>query len=549
MPKQVTERQIEQLIEGLIDKMQKANELFLMNIGEKIKKIKKLRPSEAYKLVQILKYGGNYDDIVNKISKITNINIKKLDKMFEAYSKKDMKFAEDFYNYRNIPFAEYNKNSELKRQTEALANIAKQEMYDFSRSNVLGYTVTDRDGNEIFKGLRQAYNDLLDEAFINVGQGKETFDNSMRKIIKEIGTSGLKTLNYQSGRAVRLDSAIRMHLHNRLNELHNENQVLFGKQFDSDGIEISVHENPAPDHSEVQGRQFSNEEFDKLQNGEEAKAYNGKTYSLDHDGKNGYRPISEMNCYHTIFSIILGVSEPEYSDKQLANIKRQNSRKFEFEGKKYTKYEGTQLQRRIETQIRKEKDMQILAKASGSEELVAESQYNIKALTNKYNELSKVSKLPTKKQRMRVSEYKVASTAEFDNKVKMLYNIGTKEENAALYFKAKRKQQKIRTGGYNLNIIPEKQRAHNFGDELYQKGKSYFNLSIEEEQELVNEFAGTGYIPSTTSGNLKNVEICKTDKIIGKYINKNYEIEEDTNSFVIHYSKKGVHIVPANKRS
>ena len=40
-----------------------------------------------------------------------------------------------------------------------------------------------------------------------------------------------------------------------------------GQRFGSDGVEISAHAISAPDHLPVQGRQFSNEEFCKMQNG------------------------------------------------------------------------------------------------------------------------------------------------------------------------------------------------------------------------------------------------------------------------------------------
>jgi hypothetical protein len=205
---------------------------------------------------------------------------------------------------------------------------------------------------------------------------------------------------------MRLDSAVRMHLKSRLRELHNENQKLFGAEFGADGYEISVHSNPAIDHEQVQGRQFSIAEYDRLNSGFEAKDYKGKTYTLDHDGKNGYRPISEMNCYHYIFSIVLGVSEPEYSDKQLKEIIDSNNKGFEFEGKHYTNYQGTQLQRQLERAIREQKDIQIFAKASGNNELVGDAQQKITQLTNKYKELSNISGLSTKMQRLRVSGYR-----------------------------------------------------------------------------------------------------------------------------------------------
>lgn len=66
---------------------------------------------------------------------------------------------------------------------------------------------------------------------------------------------------------------------------------------------------------------------------------------------------------------------------------------------------GTQLQRRIETEIRKAKDTQILARASGDTELIEQSQNKIRLLTSKYNDLCKESGLQPKKIRMQVAGY------------------------------------------------------------------------------------------------------------------------------------------------
>ena len=406
----MNDKQVKLIIERLLQRIQKSNELFLTNIGNNLKKIKKLKPSEARQLIQILKYGGNYDDIVKKMSKYTNLNVKDIDKIFSSFAKKDLNFNKQFYEYRNIPFVEYEKNMPLKRQTEALTNIVKNEVYNFSRTNVLGYTIKDKEGNLIFKGLREVYNELLDTAFLNVGQGKETFDSALRGILKEIGKSGLKTINYESGKSMRLDSAITMHLRGRLTELHNENQKLIGDEYKADGIEISVHFNPAPDHEEAQGRQFSLEQYELLQSEGVAKDINGKEIDLHGTLKDGsstisFRPIGEYNCYHYEFRIVVGVSKPNYNEEQLKKIIDDNNKGFEYEGKHYTNYEGEQIQRRMETAIREQKDIQILGRESNDMQMVDEAQKKIKILTNKYKEFSNASGLGTKMGRLRVSNY------------------------------------------------------------------------------------------------------------------------------------------------
>ena len=395
----ITEEQAELIVERLISRIEQANTYFLKKMGNSIKQIRKLTPSQAQQLVQILKYGGNYEEIIKQVAKYTNLNIADIDKIFAEYAKKDLLFAKKFYEY--TPYVPFDQNTAVKTQTMALSNIVKNEMYNFTRANVLGYTI-----NGKFYNLRETYNELLDTALLNVNQGKETFDSAMTRILKDIGGNGLKTIDYESGRSVRLDSTIRMHLQSRLRELHNENQKIIGEEIGYDGIEITVHANPAPDHEDVQGHQFSIEQYDMLNNGSLARDYKGNMYSLDHDANGSFRPISELNCYHYIFSIVLGVSKPQYNEQQLKQIIDDNNKGFEFDGKHYTNYEGTQLQRQLERKIREQKDIQTLAKESDNKELIAESQSKITQLTQKYKELSKISGLPTKMERMKVSGYR-----------------------------------------------------------------------------------------------------------------------------------------------
>lgn len=404
----INEKEIEKVIQRFVERTNKANITFLKAIAEKIKQIGELSPSKAQQLLQILKYGETYDQIIQKLSKYLDMNVAETNQVVQSYVKKDLDFAERFYQYKDItPDTSILYNTQI----QSLSNIIQKQMYDFTRSNVLGYTIKGLDGKNKFVGLRDAYNELLDTAFLNVGQGKQTFDQAMSDILTQIGDSGLKTINYQSGRNVRLDSAVSMHLKSRLRELHNETQKIIGEQFGADGVEISVHEYPAPDHENVQGRQFSKEQFENLQNGLEATDYKENKYTLDHDGKNGYRPISEMNCYHYTFDIILGVSKPLYSDKQLQQIKETNDKGFDYEGKHYTMYQGTQLQRNLERRIREQKDMQILAKESDNQILAGESQNKITVLTRKYKDLSEKSGLPTQLERAKVSKYKRSKQA------------------------------------------------------------------------------------------------------------------------------------------
>lgn len=406
----LSEQIIEQLTERLVNRIEKGNEYVLEQIGKSINKIGTLSPSKAQQIAQVLKYGGSYEKIVNKLAEITNMNVQDIYKIFEEVAKHDYRFAKQFYDYRGIDYIPYEKNIALQNQVKALAQVAVRDYVNLS--NTLAFTTKDKFGHVVYTDLARTYQNAIDEAVLSVSQGKTTFDEEMYRLIKELGSSGLKTVDYGNRRSMRLDSAIRMNMQGALRNLHNETQKIIGEEFGADGVEISVHSNPAPDHEEAQGRQLSYEEWNKLQTIGVAKTYDGKTINLHRELKRteasslSFRPISDYNCQHYKFDIVLGVSKPNYTNEQLQEIIDNNNKGFELDGKHYTNYEGTQLQRKLETEIRKAKDLQIMAKASGNEQLIGEAQQKITALTHKYKELSDVSGLPTKMQRLRVPGYR-----------------------------------------------------------------------------------------------------------------------------------------------
>lgn len=424
----LNEQVIENLSERLVNRFENVNAVILKRIGETIKKIGTLTPTDALRLESVLKYGGDYEKIAQELARITGLSVQDIYDIFEGVSKKDLQFAKQFYDYRGVSFIPYEQNIALQRQVESIARITIGEF--ITNTNMLGYGLQDSNGNIIYKGIRETYNQLVDEAILSISQGKETFQESMARQLKTLGNSGLRVIypstyidknGVEKHRTMRLDSVIRTTMQEGLRTLHNANQELFGEDFGYNGVEVTHHLNSAPDHIDtIDGKQFVlvNKVQEQISQGVETEIkqsdvrgnqvkIKGKWYD-DFNAINDSleRKVSTLNCRHTIFSIIVGISKPEYTQEQLEEDKINNLQGFEFEGKHYTNYEGTQLQRKIERAIREQKDIQILGKSSGNNELIAESQEKISQLTQKYKELSDISGLPTKMQRLRVTGYK-----------------------------------------------------------------------------------------------------------------------------------------------
>ena len=390
-------------IERIVERQAMANARVLKKIGEILGEIGELTPSEAYTIAKQLKYGESLKQIVRTLSKYSRLNEIDIYNLLEAEAKNNLELKKIYYKAKKVDFVPYKNNLPLKNLVKQVAMTTLNTYRNISATT--GLTFLDRFGNTVTKPMEQAYWEIIDDAIMNVNMGKESFESALQKQLETIGEAGIQSIEYQSGYHRRIDSALRMNLQTGVTELFEKEQELLGNQFGFDGWEITVHENPAEDHEEVQGHQFTNEEYISLQNFGIAKDVNGRLIDI-HNKYGGFRPIGELNCYHDAITIVIGVSKPKYTQEELDQIIERNDKGFEFEGKHYTMYEGTQLQRKIETEIRKEKEYQVMTRASNYQEMLEDSQRYIDKLTNKYYELSKASGLPTKLERIKVNGYK-----------------------------------------------------------------------------------------------------------------------------------------------
>ena len=411
----ITEEMEDILIERILQRQIKANEKILKEIAEVLAKIGDINPSEAYKIGQMLKYGESLDKIVKILAETSQFTELEIYEMLEKEAKMNLGFSKKYFKAKKIDFISYEKNIALQNKVNEIAIATIGTYRNISRTTGIAYL--DKFGNRVVKPIREAYNEIVDKAIYDVSMGKETFYEALKRQLHVIGQNGIQSIEYESGYHRRIDSALRMNLADGLNELSQAQQEIVGEQFGADGVEITVHEFPSPDHAEVQGHIFTIEEFERLQNEGMATDINNRFYDI-HNKYGTFRPISTMNCYHNIFSIVIGLDEPRYSQEELNKINERNEKGFDFEGKHYTMYEGSQLQRKIELELRKNAEEKMMYQKAldtiKSEDNLSRIQKEDKLkkiflkldkkediLISKYDELCKVSGLPSKWERTR----------------------------------------------------------------------------------------------------------------------------------------------------
>ena len=415
----LNENKQEELLKIFQQRFEDYNTKVLKILGETIKKFKNLNPKEAYSLAQQLKYNTTVKDLLNELSKISGLSVKDLKAILEKVARENIGFADVYYKARGLETPIYEQNRALQRLVSSVYNISGAEFKNIAKST--GFRLLGDNGEPLLLDIDETYKYVIDKCVIAISQGKETYQQSMRSTLKQLSSSGVRKIEYESGYSRRLDTSIRQNILDSIRQVSNESQKLFGEEFGYNAIEVSHHSNSAPDHSnndiengnfDIDGHQFVKLDIlkEQIKNGTEKEItlkdidevnhrvkYKGKWYyDFDYINNNLNRPVSTMSCYHYIFSVVLGVSRPQFTDKQLEEDKKKNNDGFEFEGKHYTFYEAEQLLNRIALEIRKNKDMQIMAKSSGDDDLILSSQTKITQLTTKYRQVVKVSGLPNK---------------------------------------------------------------------------------------------------------------------------------------------------------
>lgn len=390
----LNEKWLDELPAPIVDNMLKQNAEVIKVICERIKYFGNLRPTEIHKLSNSIAFAGaDLKQIEKIIRKYTNLNAAEVRRIFEQAAKENDKFAEQYYTHRGLAPVKYTEDSYL---TELLRAIEKNTLDSFEN---LSQTYGFKFPGQKFSSIRQTYTSVIDKAIYEVQNGILDYNTALRQAVKNLADSGIRTVNWESGISKRADSAARMNILDGVRRLNQQMMLYHGEKFGYDGVELSAHAISAPDHVAVQGHQFSNEEFQKMQEGQSCTDVNGRTY----DGFK--RPIGEWNCRHFVLPIIIGVSEPAYTNEQLAKM-RQNSAQ---------NYDATQEMRKRETELRRLKDRRIAFSAAGNSLEAQRCQREITIKQKEYNTFCANHGLSPQPERTQVEGYKKISIKELKN--------------------------------------------------------------------------------------------------------------------------------------
>lgn len=292
----------------------------------------------------------------------------------------DMAWNEDLsmWSENGVDLKRPNSMSQLKT---AFAAQTANELKNLTRST--GF----KNANSGTVGVANAYQRELDLALLKVATGTFSYDQAVQDCVHRLAESGLRSINYESGRAFQLDTAVRMCVRTGCSQLAGRIMEANLESTGQDLVITSQHMGSRPEHAPWQNKVFS---------------YSGKSKKYpDFFKETGYGTVTGLkgaNCTHDFYPFWEGASVIPEDIKEPEPVM--------IDGKEYTYYQATQKQRSMERDIRALKREINACEALDMDS--AELQSRLKMKTAEYRKFSDSANLKPKNNRLRVANASIS---------------------------------------------------------------------------------------------------------------------------------------------
>lgn len=234
--------------------------------------------------------------------------------------------------------------------------------------------------------IREAYDKIMDFAFAQTFSGTTDVNTALRRATKELVKRGVRTIPRKNGSNVSIEYATRSYVMNRMGAMTNAVQQMNHDKLGCDGWEISAHSGPAPDHAPIQGLQYRDAEYTKLNSGLA-------------------RAIGTLQCKHIAWPIRIGRDKPVYTKQQLQQMLEENEVGILYEGRHYTLYEAGQKQAELEAHIRNIKNKTLADDALGDKENLQKHQLMLARYRQEYSRYCKATGLQPRSARLQAAGF------------------------------------------------------------------------------------------------------------------------------------------------
>ena len=379
---------LDALPEELAELYRGLEDTLLMEICSRLKLRDKLNEVTVQDIKALRSHGIDLKEIEKAIRQTTGISEKKLNELIDDVVERNQKYYIEVIDLARVTqpdvLVDATTIDVIKRQTQdAFRNITAS----------MGFLV---DAGRTMRPPAKAYQWALDAATLKVESGAISYGQAIKEAVRELASSGLRVVDYESGHRDHVDVAVRRAVMTGVSQLCSKYTEQAAEYLETPYFEVSAHagarDKPGPSpwssHKNWQGKVYS--------------VRDGDIYPSIYKvcGLGAVDGLEGANCRHRRFPWVEGVSERTYTDDQLKHI--DDGLGCTYDGKTYTAYEATQMQRRVEREIRKLKREKAAYKAAGLHEDETAVNIRLRRLNAKYRAFSAEAGLPEQPERMRV---------------------------------------------------------------------------------------------------------------------------------------------------
>lgn len=398
----LTADEIDALGEQAVQLITPVTDFLIADIARRISEAGQLTGTAAYQTWRLQQLGVSQRQLKRELRKRLKVSHRELRELLTQAAEAGYNF--DISRFPYIQAVPFEKNGAIQRIVSAAVKLAQDDLTNITQT--MGFVTAN--GKAV--GLSEAYRQSCDFAFTKVSTGAQDYNSAIREAVKSLAEKGVRTIDYDSGAHTSVEAAVRRNIMGGLGLMQEKISRQNHDDLGCDGWEISAHAASAPDHEPIQGKQYSDAAYKKL-------------------NESLVRRIGTLNCGHAAFPIILGVNSPQYTPEELEQMRQDNEKGVDYEGRHFTMYEATKRQRQIERNIRKQK-RRILAAEQNPEDKERLQQARIKyqVLDQEYKRFSNAAGLRLQHERMEMTCFgpKQANAAE-----KAAKNAGTQKETLA----------------------------------------------------------------------------------------------------------------------
>ena len=369
-------------LSGQIEKPFSDLEIRIMeDIVRRIKQTGKITSTADWQINRLRILGYSSEDIEKMLKETLD---KSYPEMFELYDKViDWEYVrkKDIYEQINAEFIPYEENEELQQLAEGFIQQSKADLKNITQS--LGFYLDYGNGNPVLTPLAEVYQKYLDAACMDIVTGAFDYNSALRRVVTQITNSGLRQIDYASGRANRVDVAARRAVMTGVSQLTGKISDMNAEKLGTEYFEVAWHGGARPSHAVWQGKVWSKKELVTV------------------CGLGTGPGLLGWNCYHEYYPFFPGISERNWTDEWLAEQDRKENTPKTFNGKEYTLYEAKQRQRQMETAMRAQREKVKLLEAGGAdpdEVMLARAKYQ--GQLNEYSRFCKKMGLTEERERI-----------------------------------------------------------------------------------------------------------------------------------------------------